>query len=84
MAKGVITALIIFVVGIALNLPSEANIGVIILSSLKSVICDSQTGVIAVCNTLKFGIVAIRILGVGLIVGDILYIVTQIKKGNFY
>ena len=82
MAKGAIAALIIFVVGIALNLPNEINIGIIILNSFKPIICGSQTGVVVACSALNAGIVAIRILGIGLIVGNLFYIIKQVRKGN--
>jgi len=75
-AQGVIISVIIFMVGIVLALPDEVNIGVMILEELQKNL-DSNVD-------LSGTIISLKILGVFLIIGDVVNIVLQAKKGNWW
>tara|TARA_Y100000031_G_C7992160_1_gene279717 strand:- start:218 stop:475 length:258 start_codon:yes stop_codon:yes gene_type:complete len=78
-----IPALILFLVGIALALPSEANIGVMIIQSMDDALCDDSNLDNVVCQQMGMYIWTLRILGFLIIIGDLIYVGTQIKEGNF-
>jgi len=81
--QAAIPALIVFVLGIALALPSEANIGVMVIESIDDALCnDTNTDNVA-CEQMWMYIWTIRIIGILMVVGDIIYIGIQFKEGNF-
>ena len=78
-----IPALFFFVLGIALALPSEANIGVMIIESMDDTLCNTQNTDNVACEQMWMYIWTIRIIGILMVVGDIIYIGVQFKEGNF-
>ena len=78
-----IPALVIFVLGVALTLPSEANIGVMIIEAMDDSLCsDDQSQNNVACQKMGMYIWALRIIGILMVVGDIYYIYSQFKEGN--
>ena len=73
--QGAIISAIIFIIGIALALPNEANIGVMVLEALMKV---PESNI-----DLGGMIFSIKLLGWFLIIGDIINIIFQAKKGNW-
>lgn len=78
-----IPALIVFILGIALALPSEANIGIMIIESIDNALCNAQNTDNVACEQMWMYIWTIRIIGILMIVGDIIYIGIQFRDGNF-
>lgn len=82
MAKiAAIPALVILIMGFLLNLPDEANIGIIILDSFDNALCENNKDNIA-CKQLEGYKLLIRIIGLVLIIGDSYYIYRQFQEGN--
>lgn len=79
-----IPALIIFVLGIALALPSEANIGVMVIQSMDDALCDNSNQENVACHQMERYIWTLRIIGVLMIIGDVIYIGTQFREGNLF
>ncbi|MBN2421096.1 hypothetical protein JXB27_02340 [Candidatus Woesearchaeota archaeon] len=78
MAKGAIGAIIAFLLGVYFAIPSEANIGYMIVDALaKSPSSGSFQQIVPVFKA------TFNLLGVAIVVGDIAYIINQVKKGNF-
>jgi len=72
---GAIVALVAFVLGIYFAIPSQANIGYMIIDALGS------SGVNTINTTVFKGMFSF--LAVVIVIVDIAYIVEQFKKGNF-
>lgn len=76
-----IPALIILIFGIWLNLPDEANIGIMILDSFDNALCNENTINIA-CQQIEGYKLLIRIVGIFMLLGDGYYIYKQVQSGN--
>ena len=81
--QAAIPALIVFVLGIALALPSEANIGVMVIQSMDNALCDNSNQENVACQQMGMYTWTLRIIGFLMIIGDIIYIGIQFKEGNF-
>ena len=81
-AQAAIPALIVFVMGVALALPDAANIGVMILDAFKSSLCGPAFQSNVACQQMNLYIWTMRIIGILMVIGDIVYIAKQIEKGN--
>lgn len=77
---GVIAALIILLIGIYLAIPSEANVGYMIVDSLAKA-PPVESNIIAQQEGIWKGLFSL--MGILLTLGDITYIITQFKKGNY-
>ncbi|NQU98432.1 hypothetical protein HQ533_03110 [Candidatus Woesearchaeota archaeon] len=76
--QGVIGAIIVFFIGVYFAIPSQANIGYMIVDTLAGATpTDSFLNLVPVFKA------AFNLLGVAIVVADIMYIVEQVKKGNF-
>ena len=82
--EGFIPAVIIFVLSIAIMLPSEANIGIMIIHEFDNALCDENTADNVACKQIGFYIIMLRIIGFLMFVGDILYMRNQLKEGNWF
>ena len=78
-SRGAIPALILFILGVLLALPNEANIGVMILESIDNSLCDDNKVNVA-CQQMGFYIFLIKLIGSVIILADIIYIIVQIKE----
>jgi hypothetical protein len=75
MAKqGAIGALIAFVIGVWFAIPSQANLGLLIL--------DALSDGLPLSTVVSFKIIFI-LLGIVIIISDIAYIISQFKKRNY-
>lgn len=70
-----IVAVIIFVIGLWLAIPGPAELGVLILQGMSPL---ATTGVGA--ETLSNGILALQLIGVAMIVGDIIGILLLFRR----
>jgi len=82
--QAAIPALIVFVLGIALALPSEANIGVMVIQSMDDALCDNSNQENVACQQMGMNIWTLRIIGFLMIIGDVIYIGTQFREGNLF
>ncbi|MFC1741753.1 hypothetical protein ACFL3V_04430 [Nanoarchaeota archaeon] len=83
MAKGAIAAIIIFIFGLWFAIPSQANIGYMLVESMDDSLCDENTKDNAACKQMWFYKLMMSLIGVLIIVGDVAFIVQQVKRGNF-
>ena len=81
---GAIPAVILLVIGIALALPSEANIGVMTLESIDYALCEGDTQENVACQQMDGYIATIRLIGILTILGDMVFIYAQLKQGNLF
>jgi len=80
MAKqGAIEAIIIFIIGIYFAIPSQANIGYMIVEALADALPTEPFLKLVPMFKLLFSL-----LGVAIVLRDIVYIVDQVKKGKFF
>lgn len=77
---GAIPALIVFIIGILLALPDEANMGIMIIERFQTNY-DVDNPTYKIYQNSKLGL---RILGFALIMADIGYVILQFKKGNYF
>lgn len=77
---GAIAAIIVFVLGIYFAIPSEANVGYMIVDALAKT-PPIESNIIAQQEMMWK--VTFSLLGVLMIIGDIAYIITQFKNGNY-
>lgn len=82
---GAIPLIIIFFLGIAFALPDEANIGVMILEEMNKSMCSGNlAGSELACKSITPSIITMRILAILVTLGDLAFIVSQIKEGNLW
>jgi len=72
---GAIGALIAFIVGLYFAIPSQANIGYMIVDALGT------SNIVGINTNVFKGL--FNLLGVAIIIADIVYITEQFKRGNF-
>lgn len=77
---GAIAAIFIFIIGIYFAIPSEANIGYMVVDAIAK-IPPIETNIIAQQEGMWKG--TFNLLGVLMTIGDIVFIITQFKNGNY-
>lgn len=78
-SQGAVPQAIIFFLGIALSLPDEINIGIMLLKAFS----QSTAATVTAQNILNSGINSLNILGFALMLESILGIFLSAKNGNW-
>ncbi len=72
---GAIVASIVFIIGLWLAIPGPAELGVLILSSFSPIATDPISS-----QAMNNGILALQIMGIAMIIGDLVGIFLMFKK----
>jgi len=79
---GAIPVLIILILGIWLAIPDEISIAYIVIDFVAKSLCPNPN--ISFCSQIIIWKILLNILGVVVIIGDVVYIYKQLKKGEIF